>query len=80
VVENNGELNSLLPLQTKINEACKSLNIWLKTQASAYLDQGKVVGVLGGDHGTPLGLLQALSQLYERFGILQINEITFRSA
>jgi agmatinase len=32
-----------------------------------------MVGLLGGDHSTPLGFLRALSEKYERFGILQID-------
>lgn len=58
---------------TKVNEACENLNIYIKSQAQNLLRAGKLVAVLGGDHSTPLGLLRALSEKYDRFGILQID-------
>lgn len=60
-------------ITTKINEACENLNIYIKNQAQNLLRAGKLVAVLGGDHSTPLGLLRALSEKYERFGILQFD-------
>ncbi|MCJ8166649.1 agmatinase family protein [Pontibacter sp. E15-1] len=46
---------------------------WLKQKALNYLEQGKLVGVLGGDHSTPLGLMHALADKHEEYGILQID-------
>ncbi|HWA32855.1 MAG TPA: agmatinase family protein [Cyclobacteriaceae bacterium] len=60
-------------IASKINEACESLNVFVKRTCEELLDAGKVVGVLGGDHSTPLGLMRALSQRHDRFGILQID-------
>ena len=57
----------------KVNEACENLNIYVKSQAQGLLRAGKLVAVLGGDHSTPLGLLRALSEKYERFGILHLD-------
>lgn len=60
-------------LTAKINEASENLNVYVKNTALRYLSEGKVVGVVGGDHSTPLGLLRALGEKHERFGILQID-------
>lgn len=57
----------------KINEACNNLNIYVRSVATTYLAQGKIVGLIGGDHSTPLGLIRALAEKHERFGILQID-------
>jgi len=57
----------------KINAACENLNIYIKNTCSRLLREGKLVGLLGGDHSTPLGFLRALSEKYDRFGILQID-------
>lgn len=57
----------------KIDEACANLNIYVRQQASRWLGEGKLVGVVGGDHSTPLGLLQVLAEKHPRFGILQID-------
>ncbi|WP_299822267.1 agmatinase family protein [uncultured Pontibacter sp.] len=46
---------------------------WLKQKSLAYLNQGKMVGVLGGDHSTPLGLMHALAEKHEEYGILQVD-------
>lgn len=56
-----------------INEVCEKLNIYIKHQVEEQLDKGKIVGVMGGDHSTPLGLIRALNDRYEDFGILQID-------
>lgn len=61
------------PVLVKINEACENLNIYVKTRTLKLLDEGKMVGVIGGDHSTPLGFMRALSIHHERFGILQID-------
>jgi agmatinase len=70
----NADQSSDFPLlASKVNEASESLNIFIKQATSTYLDAGKVVGVLGGDHSTPLGLMRALGERHSRFGILQID-------
>jgi len=61
----------VIPL--KINEACENLNVYVRNTAAKLLNEGKMIGLLGGDHSTPLGLLRALSERYDRFGILQID-------
>jgi agmatinase len=50
----------------------------VRATATRHLDEGKLVAVLGGDHSTPLGLLDALAARYEGaeadgFGILQFD-------
>jgi agmatinase len=37
------------------------------------MEDGKLVGLLGGDHSTPFGYIKALSEKYTDFGILQID-------
>src|SRR3954466_12203383 len=43
-------------IASKINEASESLNIFIKKTTELLLNLGKIVGILGGDHSTPLGL------------------------
>jgi agmatinase len=61
------------PIVARINEACESLNIYVKNTTQKLLKEGKLVGLLGGDHSTPLGFIRALSEQYNRFGILHID-------
>lgn len=60
-------------LIAEVNKTGKELAKWVKTRSLKYLDQGKIVGVLGGEHSTPLGLMEALAQKFGKFGILQID-------
>ena len=61
------------PVLLKINEACESLNIYVKSITQKLLREGKMVALLGGDHSTPLGFIRALGDHHDRFGILQID-------
>lgn len=61
------------PILKTINEACENLNIYVKSTTQKYLRAGKMIGVVGGEHSVPLGFLRALSEKYERFGVLQID-------
>lgn len=72
-VEEGATIESGSVITKKINEASENLNIYVKNLSSKYHRQGKVVGILGGDHSTPLGLTRALATKYDRFGILQID-------
>jgi len=60
-------------IQQEINKGSNELNAWVKKQVLKQLDQKKLVGLLGGDHSTPLGYIQALAERHESFGILQID-------
>lgn len=59
-------------LLTVINSACEEMNNWVYNQSKKYLKARKKVSLIGGDHSTPLGLLQALSEINE-FSILHID-------
>jgi agmatinase len=61
------------PVLVKINEGCENLNIYIKSTVQRWINDGKLVALLGGDHSIPLGFLRALSEQYDRFGILQID-------
>ncbi len=45
----------------------------LRADANDLIKEGKKVCVLGGEHSTPLGLLEAMGDNYDSFGILQID-------
>jgi agmatinase len=66
----NPEMQSMLD---EINLGCREMTQWVKTESLRYLNQNKFVALLGGDHSTPLGLIQALAEKYESFGILHID-------
>lgn len=57
----------------EINEGSIFLNEWVYQQSKLLLDKGKLVGLIGGDHSTPLGYLKAIGEQVGDFGILQID-------
>jgi agmatinase len=56
-----------------INEGSKILNSWVYEQTKTLLQNGKLVGLIGGDHSTPLGYFKAIAEKYGDFGILQVD-------
>lgn len=72
-LEEGADVNPADPVLLKINQASENLNIYVKSTTQRFLKEGKLVGLLGGDHSTPLGFIRALSERYDRFGILQID-------
>jgi len=55
-----------------VNEYCESTHLKIEEIASSFHNLGKIVGVVGGDHSSPLGLIRALARKKD-FGILQID-------
>lgn len=64
---------SVLPLYEEINAAGNELNVWLKSESLRILNQGKIVGVIGGEHSVPYGLMAAIGTKYDHFSILHID-------
>ena len=57
----------------KINSKCRKMVQWVREETGKLLDDGKAVALIGGDHSTPHGFIQALARRNENFGILQID-------
>lgn len=56
-----------------INEECAVMNDWVEERCAYWMDKGKRVGLVGGDHSTPLGLFRAQAKRHKKFGILHID-------
>lgn len=75
-LENGGKLTADSPFRqvlTEVTDAQNALCDNLRERATSLFKQGKIPAVLGGEHSTPLGLMKALDDLGEPFGILQID-------
>lgn len=63
----------MMKILREINEGSTFLNEWVYQQTTDLLQRGKLVGLLGGDHSSPLGFYKAIADKYPEFGILQID-------
>src|SRR5690606_1597090 len=63
--ENPDEYTELKSNLGKINSAGTQFKNELKERISLWLNQGKLVGLLGGDHSTPLGYFEAQAERHE---------------
>ena len=57
----------------RINTASAELNRTVYEAAAERLDAGHVVGLVGGDHSTPLGLIRALAEREPGMGVLHLD-------
>lgn len=56
-----------------VNRGTQKMNEWVYQQTKELLQRGKLVGLVGGDHSTPLGYFRAIGEHKGDFGILQID-------
>jgi agmatinase len=61
-------------LLTTVNKACAEMTDWVYSECKKILDSGKLLGLVGGDHSTPLGAIRAISEKYQgNFGVLHFD-------
>ncbi|MBL4850612.1 MAG: agmatinase family protein [Planctomycetes bacterium] len=49
------------------------LNAWLRATVTRGLDEGRLVGVLGGDHSVPFAAIEVLAERHPGLGILHVD-------
>lgn len=57
----------------RINQGCEDFRKAVYLESKRIISTGKFLGLLGGDHSTPLGYIQALSEKHDEFGILHLD-------
>ena len=57
----------------RVNDLCARVNARVHDEVSKWLDAGKVVGTIGGDHGCVYGAIAAHAECYSTLGILHID-------
>ena len=70
IIAENPKLQSDLD---RINKACRDLHSEVKETVIYWMNKGKKVVLLGGDHSTPLGYYEALASVHADFGILHLD-------
>ena len=57
----------------RINEACREMNAYVFNEVTGVLHEGKVPGVIGGEHSVTFGAIKAASQHFGPIGVLQFD-------
>lgn len=55
-------------LVSEVNTASKKLTEWVYSQTKNILNAGKLFGLVGGDHSTPLGAIKAICEKHSSLG------------
>ena len=56
-----------------VNDASEQLNEYVYGVSNDFLQKGKIVGIVGGEHSVPFGLIKALSEIHGEIGVLHID-------
>lgn len=57
----------------RMNSLSEELNSIVEKETESKLKQGKIVGLIGGEHSCPYGFIKALSKKHKEFGILHVD-------
>ena len=60
-------------LRKLVNKQSIAVNDWVESTSRKWLDDHKIVGVVGGDHSCPLGLMRALGAKHGEYGVLHVD-------
>ncbi len=72
IVESGG-LETDVAALAQVNALSEKMNQWVYATTKHWLDKGKVVGVVGGDHSTPFGCIKAYAEKYPELGVLHLD-------
>lgn len=73
-VDDTESLKRIEKLTAEVNEASNKVTSWVYEQSRELLKKGKWLGLMGGDHSTPFGSIQAVSEFYKgKLGVLHID-------
>jgi agmatinase len=68
-----GDDPALRAAVAKVDALGDQVNAWLAAQVEPLLDQGKLVGVLGGDHSVPFASIAAHARRHPGLGVLHVD-------
>lgn len=72
--QQSDDLETQGALAAEINQACLEMTDWVYTESKKILSADKILGLVGGDHSTPLGAIRAVSEkLNGDFAVLHFD-------
>lgn len=61
-------------LLNEVNSACAEMSDWVYKNSKEILEKNKLLGLVGGDHSSPLGAIRAVSEKHQGdIGVLHID-------
>lgn len=57
----------------RVNQLSAQVNDHVRAETRKILEEGKIPGLIGGDHSIPLGAFQAVGEKWSSFGILHFD-------
>lgn len=57
----------------QIDRLCDQMNEWVYQTAKQWLEKGRIVGIVGGDHSTPFGTIKAHAERFPGLGVLHLD-------
>lgn len=74
IAELSSKKSEIQKLVATVNAGCEEMNNFVYQNSKNILKSGKILGIVGGDHSTPLGAIRAVSEMHNgNFGILHID-------
>lgn len=68
-----GETPALHRALARVNALSAEVNTYVHRETAAILEAGRIPALVGGDHSTPLGAIQAAAERHPGLGLLQID-------
>jgi agmatinase len=68
--DDHQQIESLL---NEVNQASRELTDWVYKQTLQILNSGKLFGLVGGDHSTPLGAIKAICEKHSQNGTSEVG-------
>jgi len=56
-----------------VDAACERMNGWVHEEVARRVEEGKLVGVVGGDHSVSYGAIRALAEAHPGIGVLHLD-------
>ncbi len=57
----------------EVNALSAQVDGWVRAETERWLDAGRLVGVVGGDHASPFGAIQAIAARHPGLGVLHVD-------
>ncbi len=72
IIESGG-LDATPGALATVNALSQKMNDWVYATTRHWLSKKKIVGVVGGDHSTPFGAIQAYAEAFPGLGVLHLD-------